>query len=105
MTHGAGLRARPLSTRFLADLTKSFTERMKRMHLSPALERFLAAMEYPATRDDLLREAARDGLPAEDRERLASLPEQSYSAAWYIRYRLARRALADALAPAEPAVA
>lgn len=69
------------------------------MPLSSALDRFLAGMEYPATRDDLLREAARDGLGTEDRTLLAGLPEQSYSAAWHIRYRLARRSLADALAP------
>jgi len=70
---------------------------------SPALERFLAGMEYPALRDDLLREAAREGLPADDRAALESLPEQSYSAAWHIRYRLARQALADAFSPREPA--
>ncbi|MEE6387233.1 MULTISPECIES: DUF2795 domain-containing protein [Microbacterium] len=70
------------------------------MALSSTLDRFLADMEYPATRDDLLREAARDGLPAEDRAALRDLPEQSFSAAWLIRYRLARNALADALTPA-----
>lgn len=69
------------------------------MPTSPSLDRFLRSMEYPATRDDLLREAARDGLPADDRAALAALPEQSYSAAWSIRYRLARRTLADALTP------
>lgn len=62
-----------------------------------SLDRFLATMEYPATRDDLLREAARDGLDADDTAALAALPENSYSAAWHIRYRLARRALADGL--------
>ncbi|ALX65688.1 DUF2795 domain-containing protein [Microbacterium sp. XT11] len=69
---------------------------------SPALDRFLAGMEYPATRDDLLREAAREGLGADDRALLEALPDQSYSAAWHIRYRLARRALADAFAPPQP---
>ncbi|WP_314649903.1 DUF2795 domain-containing protein [uncultured Microbacterium sp.] len=69
------------------------------MSPSPALDRFLRSMEYPATRDDLLREAARDGLDPDDRALLAALPEQSYSAAWSIRYRLARRSLADAFAP------
>lgn len=73
------------------------------MPLTPSLDRFLAGMEYPATRDDLLREAARSGLGADDRSALSALPEQSYSAAWHIRYRLARRqTVADALAPAEP---
>lgn len=70
------------------------------MALTPALDRFLAGMEYPATRDDLLREAAREGLDADDRAVLRALPEQSYSAAWHIRYRVARAALADALTPA-----
>lgn len=75
------------------------------MSLSPTLDRFLADMEYPATRDDLLREAARDGLSADERETLASLPEQSYSAAWHIRCRLARRTLQEALTPARPVAA
>ena len=46
------------------------------MHDSAALDRFLRGMEYPATRDDLLREAARDGLGSDDRAVLARLPEQ-----------------------------
>lgn len=75
------------------------------MALSPALDRFLAEMEYPATRDDLLREAAHDGLAAEERAALAALPEQNYSAAWHIRARLARQAFADALTPASALVA
>ncbi|MBP3976432.1 DUF2795 domain-containing protein [Microbacterium sp. BLY] len=75
------------------------------MALSPTLDRFLADMEYPATRDDLLREAAREGLPADDRAALRDLPEQSFSAAWLIRYRLARAALADALTPSSPLAA
>lgn len=75
------------------------------MTTSPDLDRFLASMEYPATRDDLLRESARDGLPAEDRRLLAELPEQSYSAGWSIRYRLARRSLADAFTAAHTPVA
>lgn len=65
-----------------------------------SLDQFLSTMEYPATRDDLLREAARDGLDADGTAALAALPEQSYSAAWHIRYRLARHALTEALAPA-----
>ncbi|MBT2483586.1 MULTISPECIES: DUF2795 domain-containing protein [unclassified Microbacterium] len=75
------------------------------MPLSPALHRFLADMEYPATRDDLLREAARDGLSREDRALLSELPEQSYSAAWHIRYRLASPSFADVFAPSSPVVA
>ncbi|MDF2507031.1 MAG: hypothetical protein K0Q52_890 [Microbacterium sp.] len=75
------------------------------MPLSPTLDRFLADMEYPATRDDLLREATRDGLSADERAALAALPEQSYSAAWHIRYRLARRTLQEALTPATPLAA
>lgn len=70
------------------------------MHFSPSLDRFLADMEYPATKDDLLREAARDGLDPEDRAVLASLPAQSFSARWHIRYRLARQALAGSSTPA-----
>ena len=69
------------------------------MPTSPALDRVLAEMEYPATKDDLLREAARDGLGPDDRALLADLPEQSYSAGWSIRYRLARRSLEEALTP------
>ncbi|WP_149083628.1 MULTISPECIES: DUF2795 domain-containing protein [Microbacterium] len=75
------------------------------MALSSSLDRFLAGMEYPATRDDLLREAAREGLPVDDCAALHELPEQSFSAAWLIRYRLARLAIADALQPAAPLAA
>lgn len=75
------------------------------MSTSPALDRFLAEMEYPATKDDLLREAARDGLSADDRALLAELPEQSYSAGWSIRFRLARRSMADAFAPTRTPIA
>ncbi|WP_243229606.1 DUF2795 domain-containing protein [Microbacterium sp. CIAB417] len=59
------------------------------MAVSPALDAFLANMEYPATKDDLLREAARDGLSPSDRAVLDTLPDQSFSARWHIRYRLA----------------
>ena len=75
------------------------------MPLSPSLDRFLAEMEYPATRDDLVREAGREGLDADDRAALSDLPDQNYSAAWYIRARLARHALTDALRPASPVAA
>ena len=74
------------------------------MHTSSALDRFLRGMEYPATRDDLLREAARDGLGHDDRAALAQLPEQSFSAAWHIRYHLTRRVLTEELAPSASAV-
>ena len=73
------------------------------MHTSSALDRFLRDMEYPATRDDLLREAARDGLGSDDRAVLAQLPDQSFSAAWHIRYHLTRRALAEEFSPAASA--
>lgn len=69
------------------------------MSLSPSLEKFLTEMEYPATRDDLLREAARDGLGADDRALLQDLPEQNYDAAWHLRLKLTSRILSDALAP------
>ena len=72
------------------------------MPLSPSLDRFLAEMEYPATRDDLVREARREGLAADDRAALSDLPEQSFNAAWYIRARLARRALTNALTSTSP---
>ncbi len=70
------------------------------MAISPTLDRFLAGMEYPATRDDLLREAARDGLPSNDLLTLSSLAEQSYGARWVIR-----RALASADPVPTPAMA
>lgn len=75
------------------------------MFLTPTLDRFLSDMEYPATRDDLLREAVRDGLAPDDRAALGELPDQSFSAAWHIRHRLARRRFADAFATAQPVAA
>lgn len=60
------------------------------MELSPQLESFLASMEYPATKDDLMRESARDGLSAQDRAVLATLPDIGFSARWQIRRQLAR---------------
>ena len=54
------------------------------MSPSPALRRFLAEMEFPATKDDLLREAARDGLDPDDMLALEQLGGQSYSARWQI---------------------
>ncbi|WP_193596981.1 DUF2795 domain-containing protein [Microbacterium sp. YJN-G] len=54
------------------------------MSLSFPLEHFLAEMEYPATKDDLLREAARDGLDADDRRLLETLDDHGYSARWEV---------------------
>ncbi|WP_336644353.1 DUF2795 domain-containing protein [Microbacterium sp. USHLN186] len=67
------------------------------MSLSASLERFLADMEYPATGDDLAREAAREGLDPRDRLLLAQLGSHSYSARWQILTALRR---ADASAEA-----
>ena len=67
------------------------------MTIPASLDAFLADMEYPATKDDLLREAAREGLSASDRALLGDLPDQSFGARWHIRYFLARATLADAL--------
>lgn len=53
--------------------------------LSPALEGFLAEMEYPALKEDLVREAARDGLPPADVDLLSTLPEASYDARCRVR--------------------
>lgn len=69
------------------------------MTLSSSLTRFLAGMEYPATRDDLLREGIRDGLPAGDRALLESLPEHNYSAAWHVRILLTQHPLSESLLP------
>ncbi|MFC7789417.1 DUF2795 domain-containing protein [Microbacterium sp. MAHUQ-60] len=49
------------------------------------LEHFLAAMEYPATRDDLVREAVRDGLAFEDVRALRALPDGTYDARCRVR--------------------
>jgi hypothetical protein len=61
------------------------------MTLSAALDRFLTHMEYPATKDDFLREAAREGLDSSDRAQLHELPEQNYNAAWPLRLRLSEQ--------------
>ena len=50
------------------------------MSLSPAIEHFLAQMEYPASKDDLLREAARVGLGPDDVSILRALRDGNYSA-------------------------
>lgn len=67
------------------------------MTIPASLDVFLADMEYPATKDDLLREAVRDGLSPSDRALLEDLPDQNFGARWHIRYFLARTSLADAL--------
>lgn len=54
------------------------------MSPSPALARFLAEMEFPATKDDLLREAARDGLDRDDVLALEQLGGYTFSARWQI---------------------
>ena len=48
------------------------------MMISTEMTEFLNSMEYPAHRDDLVREAARDGLQYSDRARLAELTPRSY---------------------------
>lgn len=53
------------------------------------LERFLVEMEYPATKDDLLREAFRDGLDAADIAMLRALPNGGYDAGRRVRDALA----------------
>ena len=53
------------------------------------LERFLAEMEYPATKDDLVREASRDGVAAADIAMLRALPDGGYDARCRVRDALA----------------
>ncbi|MFE6996057.1 hypothetical protein ACFVAE_08890 [Microbacterium sp. NPDC057659] len=59
--------------------------------LTPALDRFLTTMEFPAMKDDLIREGIRAGLAAEDRARLGRLPEQRYDGRLLVRAALAPR--------------
>jgi len=54
------------------------------MSPSPALRRFLAELAFPATKDDLLREAGRDGLDRDDILALEHLGGHSYTARWQI---------------------
>ncbi|MGB3374208.1 MAG: DUF2795 domain-containing protein [Microbacterium sp.] len=49
------------------------------------LERFIDDMEYPATKDDLVREASRDGLADDDLAALRALPEGRYDARCRLR--------------------
>jgi len=75
------------------------------MLTSHSLQRFLATMEYPATKDDLLREARRDGLSDNDMESLYSLPDHSYGAAWSVRASLTRATIESTLGTREPVAA
>ena len=71
------------------------------MNISAELSVFLHDMEFPATKDDLLREAARDGVASVDVDLLQSLPDQSYSGGWHVRRHIAAmrpRAVEPALA-------
>ncbi|MFJ4046292.1 DUF2795 domain-containing protein [Microbacterium sp. NPDC089987] len=71
------------------------------MSPSAALRRFLTEMEFPATKDDLLREAIRDGLDRDDIAALEQLRGHSYSARWQILTSLhLARPSADALVAA-----
>jgi len=47
--------------------------------ISPEMSLFLGSMDYPAHRDDLVREARRDGLAPHDLARLAEITPRSYS--------------------------
>lgn len=58
------------------------------MSPSTPLARFLSEMEYPATKDDLLREATRDGLDRDDILALERLDGHSYSARWQVLWAL-----------------
>ena len=58
------------------------------MSLSMSLQRFLAGMEFPATKDDLVREAVRDGLDSDDIRMLMQLDHDSYDARWQVRLAL-----------------
>ena len=45
---------------------------------------FLAGMEYPASKDDLMREAIRAGLPWSDLRSLEALPDRGYQGGWQV---------------------
>lgn len=68
------------------------------MSLSTSLQRFLAGMEFPATKDDLVREAVRDGLDSDDIRMLMQLDHDSYDARWQVRLALVASADADLVA-------
>ena len=67
--------------------TKERNEQMAQS--TSGLECFLAAMEFPATRDDLVREASRDGLGLQEVAALRALPDGSYDARCRVRDALA----------------
>lgn len=48
------------------------------MKTSIHLKKLLAEIDYPAHPSDLLREAARDGVPAYEIEELSLLPDRAY---------------------------
>lgn len=48
------------------------------MKFSTHLKTLLAEIDYPAHPSDLLREAARDGVPAYEIEQLSLLPDRAY---------------------------
>lgn len=54
-------------------------------------DRFLRDMEYPATRDDLVREGATEGLSWSALRRLSDLPERSYASAHDVRTEMAKQ--------------
>lgn len=56
-----------------------------------AVSDFLAGMEYPATKDDLMREAIRARLPWSDLQRLEALPDRSYQGGWQVGNELVGR--------------
>ncbi|MFC4138613.1 MULTISPECIES: DUF2795 domain-containing protein [unclassified Microbacterium] len=60
--------------------------------LTPALDRFLTTMEFPAMKDDLIREGTRAGLAIADRAQLDRLPEQRYDGRLPVREALAAQA-------------
>ena len=58
------------------------------MQISSDLELFLKGMEFPATRDDLVREASHDGVGADDLLALDTLPDVTYDSRSRVRHAL-----------------
>ncbi|BDZ40455.1 DUF2795 domain-containing protein [Microbacterium suwonense] len=75
-------------------------ERSGAAAITPMLNAFLLGMEYPATDDDLLREARRDGLGADELAMIGSLPPLTYDSAWEVE----RNLLAHTTSEREPAM-
>ena len=69
------------------------------MYPSAALQHFLSEMEYPATKDDLLREARREMLGPDEQWALQQLDPGGYSARREVICAL------DMIAPPRPLVA